>query len=77
MSFHISFGCKKSFISFLHPKRTLLHFFALIQYCRVQLKCDGTQCRTRAEVKGKLANGVDSQYTSHYLGTWCIQQYYR
>ena len=31
------------------------------------------------EVKwwGKLANGVGSQYSSHYLGTWCIQHYYR
>jgi len=28
-------------------------------------------------VKGKLANGVGSQYPSHYLGTWCIQHYYR
>jgi len=28
------------------------------------------------EVKGKLANGVDSQYSSHYLETWCIQHYY-
>jgi len=28
-------------------------------------------------VKGKLANGVGSQYSSHYLGTWCIQHYYR
>jgi len=25
------------------------------------------------EVKGKLANGVGSQYSTHYLGTWCIQ----
>jgi len=25
----------------------------------------------------KLANGVGSQYPSHYLGTWCIQHYYR
>ena len=25
----------------------------------------------------KLANGVGSQYSSHYLGTWCIQHYYR
>jgi hypothetical protein len=24
------------------------------------------------EVKGKLANGVGSQYSSHYLGTWCV-----
>ena len=28
-------------------------------------------------MKGKLANGVGSQYPSHYLGTWCIQHYYR
>ena len=26
--------------------------------------------------KGELANGVDSQYSSHYLGTQCIQHYY-
>jgi hypothetical protein len=39
----------------------------------VQLKCDGTRWRTGGEVKGKLANGVGSQYSSHYLGTWCIQ----
>ena len=44
---------------------------------RVQLKCDCTQWRTGGEVKGKLANGVGSQYPSHYLGTWCIQHYYR
>ena len=24
-------------------------------------------------MKGKLANGVGSQYPSHYLGTWCTQ----
>ena len=29
------------------------------------------------EVKGKLANVVGSQYPSRYLGTWCIQHYYR
>jgi len=45
--------------------------------CRVQLKWDGTRCRTGEEVKGKLANGVGSQYSSHYLGKWCIQHYYR
>ena len=28
-------------------------------------------------MKGKLANGAYSQYPSHYLGTWCIQHYYR
>jgi len=44
--------------------------------CRVQLKCDGTRLRTGEEVKGILANGVSSQYPSHYLGTWCIQHYY-
>ena len=44
---------------------------------RVQFKRDGTRRRTGGEVKGKLANGVGSQYSSHYLGTWCIQHYYR
>jgi len=43
----------------------------------VQLKCDGPRWRTGGEVKGKLANGVGSQYSLHYLGTWCIQHYYR
>ena len=46
------------------------------QPCRIQLKRDGTRWRTGGEVKGKLANGVGSQYSSHYLGTWCIQHYY-
>jgi hypothetical protein len=41
-----------------------------IMLCRVQLKCDGTWWRTGGEVKGKLANGMGSQYPSHYLGTW-------
>jgi hypothetical protein len=45
-------------------------------YFRVQLNCDGTWWRTGGEVKGKLANGVYSQYSSHYLGTWCTQHYY-
>jgi len=40
---------------------------------RVRLKRDDTRWRTDGEVKGKLANGVGSQYSSHYLGTWCIQ----
>jgi len=35
---------------------------------RLQLKYDGTRLRTGGEVKGKLANGVCSQYPSHYLG---------
>ena len=33
--------------------------------------------RKGGEMKGKLVNGVGSQYPSHYLGTWCIQQNYR
>ena len=44
---------------------------------RVQLKCDGTLRRTGGELKGKLANGLGSQYSSNYLGTWCIQHYNR
>ena len=44
---------------------------------RVQLKCDGTRWHTGVETKGNLTNGVGSQYSSHYLGTWCIQHYYR
>ena len=44
---------------------------------RVQLKCDGTRWRMGGEVKGKRANAVGSQYPSHYLGTRCIQHYYR
>jgi len=49
----------------------------LREMSRDQLKCVGTRCRTGGEVMGKLANGVFSQYSSHYLGTWCIQHYYR
>jgi len=45
--------------------------------CGLQLKCDGTRRCTGGEVKGKLANALGSQYPSHYLGTWCIQHYYR
>ena len=33
--------------------------------CRVHLKLDGTRWRTGGEVKGKLANGGGSQYSSH------------
>jgi hypothetical protein len=49
----------------------------MLYWCRVQLKCDGTGWRMGGEVKGKLANGVGSQYSLHYIGTWCIQHYYR
>ena len=44
---------------------------------RLQFKCDSTRWRTEGEVKGGLANAVCSQHPSHYLGTWCIQHYYR
>ena len=44
---------------------------------RVQLKCDGTRWSTGGEVKEKLANAMRSQYSSHYLGTCCIQHHYR
>jgi hypothetical protein len=44
---------------------------------RLQLKCDGTRWRTGGEVKGELTNAVGSKYPSHYLGTRCIQHYYR
>ena len=32
--------------------------------------------RPPADLNG-LANAVGSQYSSHYLGTWCTQHYYR
>ena len=35
----------------------------IIQHGRVRLKPDGTRWRTGGEVKGKLANGVGSQYS--------------
>jgi hypothetical protein len=42
-----------------------VHFLSLVLKPggRVQLKCDGTWWRTGGEVKGKLANGVGSQYS--------------
>jgi hypothetical protein len=43
---------------------------------RLQLKCDGIRWRTGGEVKGKLANGVGSQYPSHYLTTSSITTAY-
>jgi hypothetical protein len=55
----------------IQPLRSVLHI------CGVKLKCDGTRWRTGGEVKGKLANGVGSQYSSHYFWMWCIQHYCR
>jgi len=59
----------------LNSTTTTSTFFSNV--FRLQLKCDGTRWRTGGEVKGKLANGVGSQYPSHYLRTRCIQHYYR
>jgi hypothetical protein len=65
----VSYRIWASHLEMKHYKR--------IKRCRVQLKCNGTRWRTGGEVKGKLENGVSSQYPSHYLWTWCIQHYYR
>jgi hypothetical protein len=48
--------------------------FPWTNYCRVQLKCDGTRSRTGGEVKGKQANGVGSHYshTTSELGVSSI-----
>ena len=56
-----------------------LHSTTFMTYWMVESSwnVDGTRWRTGGEVKGKLANGVGSQYPSQYLGTWCIQHYYR
>ena len=52
--------------------------FNVCWHCRrVQLERDGTRWRTGGEVKGKLANGMSSQYPSHHRRSWCIQHYYR
>ena len=66
-------SCARSTLGTLRSARRIL----FLNVRTVQLKCDGTRWRTRMEVKGKLANVVGSQFPSHYLGTWCIQHYYR
>jgi hypothetical protein len=45
----------------LHPEDGGSEF--LLNFGRVRLKPDGTRWRTGEEVKGKLANGVGSQYS--------------
>jgi len=64
-----------------HSRAHHVVFLVAHAFRRVQLKRDGTQWRTgvggRGGVKGKLANGVGSQYPLHYHGTWCTQHYYR
>jgi hypothetical protein len=70
-------GFLLSAFSSLRLQLTVVFVASEAVVCRVQLKRDGTRRRTGGEVKGKLANGVGSQYSSHRLGTWCIQHYYR
>jgi len=43
--------------------------------CRARSEPGGTRWRTGGEVKGKLANGLGSQYSSRHLRTWSIQHY--
>jgi hypothetical protein len=65
------------FLSKLTKPMKRLHIYWHKSRWKAQVKCDGTRRRTGGEVMGKLANGVGSQYPSHYLGAWCIQHYYR
>jgi hypothetical protein len=65
---------------FIGNEPHLCHFrnlLSFLMFVRVQLKRDGTWWHTGREVKGELTNEVGSQYPLHYLGTWCIQHYYR
>jgi len=79
--FHASGGCKR----YLRSSGMLRSCLTLDDETdrltrkvgRVQVKCDGIRWRTGGEVKGKQANGVCSQYPSHYVGTWRTQHYYR
>jgi hypothetical protein len=43
--------------------------------CTLQLKCDGTRWSTGGEVKGKLVNGVGSQYPHTTSGHGNIRSY--
>ena len=75
------FNTTTSFVNQLPPKRKLKNAhshvtFILSQYYNPVEMCRHTVTHGR-EVKGKLAKEVGSQYSSHYLGTWCIQHYYR
>ena len=62
--------------------RSVNAILAQIKNCRLELVQSSWNVMAHGdarggEVKGKLANGVGSQCSSHYLGTWCIQHYYR
>jgi len=46
------------------PRSAMPHSLAKVSVVEVQLKCEGTRWRTGGEVKGKLANGVGSQFPS-------------
>jgi len=76
------FICKWLFIdslwynSCMQFSRSGMHRFSKSLGAGVQFKCDGTRSRKGREMKRELANGVGSQYPSHYLGIWCIQHCY-
>jgi len=57
--------------SMFHDANSFIYLppLAFTRHGSLQLKFDGTRCRTGQERKGKLANGVGSQYSSHYLIT--------
>ena len=62
------------------PPPTSVHFATRVRRSRVVES--SWNVMTHGDVlvgkwRGKLANWVGSQYPSHYLGTWCIQHYYR
>jgi hypothetical protein len=59
--------CREERECVLTPNGIILYFEW--KRCKVQLRCDGTRWCTGGELKGKLANGVGSQYPSHYLET--------
>jgi hypothetical protein len=58
----------------LSKRRPSLMISLVVECNRNEMAQGGAR---EGEVKGKLANGMSSQYSLNYLGTWCIQHYYR
>ena len=56
--------CDKTRVEHRLQLKCVLVFTCLPDITRVQLKRDGTRWRRGGEIKGKLANGVGSQYPS-------------
>jgi hypothetical protein len=53
--------------------------YKLMLYCAVEFSWN-VMAHGDARVgkwRGNWRNGEGSQYSSHYLGTWCVQHYYR